>query len=148
GCRPAEGDRPWRPGLPADHRCPGSQYLEVGSQHREGSRVTCRRIERLQRAASATSGDYARRARHAAWSQRQGRGGCLTRGSTRTDAVAVDNIQLNPYQVIVRPLVTEKGTTLSERHNAYTFEVHPKADKTDIRRAVEELWNVRVNKVR
>ena len=62
--------------------------------------------------------------------------------------MAVDNIQLNPYQVIVRPLVTEKGTTLSERHNAYTFEVHPKADKTDIRRAVEELWSVRVSKVR
>ena len=62
--------------------------------------------------------------------------------------MAADNIELNPYQVIVRPLVTEKGTELSERYNAYTFEVHPKADKFDIRRAVEEIWSVRVRKVR
>ena len=62
--------------------------------------------------------------------------------------MAADNIQLNPYQVILRPLVTEKGTLLSERHNAYTFEVHSKADKTDIRNAVQEIWSVRVRKVR
>jgi large subunit ribosomal protein L23 len=62
--------------------------------------------------------------------------------------MAADNIVLNPYQVILRPLVTEKGTELSERHNAYTFEVHPKADKTDIKGAVEELWSVRVRRVR
>lgn len=62
--------------------------------------------------------------------------------------MAADNIVLNPYQVILRPLVTEKGTELSERHNAYTFEVHPKADKTDIKGAVEELWHVRVRRVR
>ncbi|HID24115.1 MAG TPA: 50S ribosomal protein L23 [Planctomycetaceae bacterium] len=57
-------------------------------------------------------------------------------------------IELEPYQVIIRPLVTEKGTHLSERHNAYTFEVNPLATKTDIKRAVEELWNVRVVAVR
>lgn len=62
--------------------------------------------------------------------------------------MASDNIVLNPYQVILRPLVTEKGTLLSERYNAYTFEVHQKADKTDIRDAVEELWDVRVVHVR
>ena len=55
---------------------------------------------------------------------------------------------LNHYQVILRPLVTEKGTHLSERYNAYTFEVHPQAGKTDIRGAVEEIWGVRVLKVR
>ena len=62
--------------------------------------------------------------------------------------MAADNIQLHAYQVILRPLVTEKGTYLSEKTNAYTFEVHPKADKGDIRRAVTEIWNVRVGKVR
>lgn len=56
--------------------------------------------------------------------------------------------QLDPYQVILRPLVTEKGTHLSERYNSYTFEVNPLATKTDIKRAVQELWNVRVVKVR
>ena len=57
-------------------------------------------------------------------------------------------VTLEPYQVILRPLVTEKGTLLSERYNSYTFGVDPLANKTDIRRAVEELWNVRVVSVR
>ena len=57
-------------------------------------------------------------------------------------------VKLEPYQVILRPLVTEKGTHVSARFNAYTFEVNPLATKTDIWDAVEELWNVRVVKVR
>ena len=57
-------------------------------------------------------------------------------------------IKLDPYQVIFRPLVTEKGTYLSEAFNAYTFEVHPQANKLDIRNAVQHIWKVRVDKVR
>ena len=57
-------------------------------------------------------------------------------------------VKLEPYQIVLRPLVTEKGTHLSERFNAYTFEVNPLATKSDIKRAVTELWNVRVVKVR
>ena len=57
-------------------------------------------------------------------------------------------ITLEPYQIVYRPLVTEKGTHLSERYNSYTFEVNGQATKTDIKRAVEELWDVRVAKVR
>ena len=57
-------------------------------------------------------------------------------------------IELDPYQVILRPLVTEKGTFLSERYNAYTFEVHPQANKLDVRNAVQHIWKVRVEKVR
>ena len=57
-------------------------------------------------------------------------------------------INLEAYQVVYRPLVTEKGTYLSERHNAYPFEVNLMATKTDIKRAVEELWDVRVVAVR
>ena len=57
-------------------------------------------------------------------------------------------IALEPYQVIFRPLVTEKGTHLSEKYNSYTFEVSPVATKSDIKRAVQELWNVRVLGVR
>lgn len=57
-------------------------------------------------------------------------------------------VDLEPYQVILRPLVTEKGTHVSTRHNAYAFEVHPLATKTDIRKAVESLWNVRVIAIR
>ncbi|MFN0198889.1 MAG: 50S ribosomal protein L23 [Planctomycetaceae bacterium] len=60
----------------------------------------------------------------------------------------VTGVELEPYQVVIRPLVTEKGTHISERHNAYTFEVNSVATKTDIKKAVEELWNVRVVHVR
>ncbi|GIX04441.1 MAG: 50S ribosomal protein L23 [Planctomycetaceae bacterium] len=60
----------------------------------------------------------------------------------------ISGLELEPHQVIYRPLVTEKGTSLSEQYNAYTFEVHPQASKHDIQRAVEELWKVRVVKVR
>ena len=57
-------------------------------------------------------------------------------------------VELEPHQVIVRPLVTEKGMHASERLNAYSFEVNPLATKTDIKNAVEELWEVRVLNVR
>ena len=38
-------------------------------------------------------------------------------------------VQLEPYQVVIRPLVTEKGTHLSESFNAYTFVVDKSATK-------------------
>ena len=57
-------------------------------------------------------------------------------------------IELRPYQVIIRPLITEKGTHLTTRSNAYTFMVNPIANKNQIRAAVEELFNVRVEGVR
>jgi large subunit ribosomal protein L23 len=56
--------------------------------------------------------------------------------------------KLEPYQVVLRPLITEKATHLSERHNAYTFEVNPLATKTEIKRAVEVLFDVKVADVR
>ncbi len=56
-------------------------------------------------------------------------------------------IKLEPHQIIVRPLVTEKGMHRSTRNNAYAFEVHRLATKADVRRAVEELFNVKVEKV-
>jgi large subunit ribosomal protein L23 len=57
---------------------------------------------------------------------------------------------LEPHQVILRPLITEKGTHQSthEHHNAYSFQVNLWATKTQIKAAVQELFNVRVEKVR
>src|SRR5262245_1753959 len=55
---------------------------------------------------------------------------------------------LEPYQVVVRPLITEKATHISERHNPYTFEVNLLATKTEIKHAVETLFNVKVLNVR
>lgn len=51
-------------------------------------------------------------------------------------------------QVILRPLVTEKGMHRSTRYNQYAFEVNPHASKEDVKRAVEDLFNVKVEKVR
>ena len=58
------------------------------------------------------------------------------------------SVKKNIYSVIVRPLVTEKGTYQSEKLNAYAFEVNRQATKDDVRRAVEELFAVKVTKVR
>ena len=58
------------------------------------------------------------------------------------------NIRLEPHQIILRPLVTEKGMHRSTRYNAYAFEVNLLAKKEDVRRAVEDLFDVRVVKVR
>lgn len=54
---------------------------------------------------------------------------------------------LAPHQIVLKPLVTEKGMHRSTRYNAYAFEVNRQATKDDIRRAVEELFNVRVIRV-
>jgi large subunit ribosomal protein L23 len=56
--------------------------------------------------------------------------------------------QLEPYQVLLRPIITEKGTHLVERQNVYAFQVHADADKTQIKNAVESLFEVKVESVR
>ena len=57
------------------------------------------------------------------------------------------SIILKPHQVILKPLVTEKGMHRSTRNNAYAFEVNRLATKQDVKRAVEELFDVHVLKV-
>lgn len=57
-------------------------------------------------------------------------------------------IKLLPHQVILRPLVTEKGMHRATRNNQYAFEVNALAEKLDVREAIESLFNVRVVKVR
>ena len=58
--------------------------------------------------------------------------------------------KLEPHQIILGPLVTEKGTHQSthKNHNAYAFEVNLWATKPEIKKAVEELFSVRVVNVR
>jgi large subunit ribosomal protein L23 len=62
--------------------------------------------------------------------------------------VPKSGVVLESYQVILKPLITEKGTYLSSKRNAYTFQVNPLATKFDIKKAVEELFSVKVEKVR
>jgi large subunit ribosomal protein L23 len=66
-----------------------------------------------------------------------------TKGQVRTRGP-----KLEPHQVIIRPLITEKGTHQSSHQNAFPFEVNPWATKVEIKSAVELLFNVRVAKVR
>ena len=58
----------------------------------------------------------------------------------------MSSVKKGPRDVILAPVVSEKSYSLLDS-NAYTFLVHPNANKTEIRKAVEEIWNVRVTKV-
>jgi large subunit ribosomal protein L23 len=55
---------------------------------------------------------------------------------------------MNANQVIRRPLVTEKSTMLREDTNVIAFEVDPNANKIEVKKAVEELFKVKVAEVR
>jgi large subunit ribosomal protein L23 len=50
--------------------------------------------------------------------------------------------------ILVRPLLTERGTGNQEKYNQYLFEASLEASKTDIKRAVETLFKVQVEKIR
>jgi large subunit ribosomal protein L23 len=65
-----------------------------------------------------------------------------------TEAPRIRGPKLEPHQIIVRPLITEKGTHQSQHRRAYPFEVNPWSTKDEIKHAVEELFGVRVEKVR
>ena len=55
---------------------------------------------------------------------------------------------MNLHDVIKRPIVTEKSSIAREESNIATFRVDPDATKHEIRRAVEELFEVKVDRVR
>jgi large subunit ribosomal protein L23 len=52
------------------------------------------------------------------------------------------------YEVLKRPLVTEKGVTKKDEERTLCFEVAPDANKTQVRQAVEKLFGVKVEEVR
>ena len=51
-------------------------------------------------------------------------------------------------EIILRPIITEKTTLMQERENTICFEVDRRANKIQVRNAVEDLFNVRVSGVR
>lgn len=51
---------------------------------------------------------------------------------------------MNPYEIISKPVVTEKSVFLSAKLNQVTFNVHPDANKKQIKEAVEALFKVKV----
>ncbi|RLJ69750.1 LSU ribosomal protein L23P [Hydrogenivirga caldilitoris] len=55
--------------------------------------------------------------------------------------------QRRPYEIIIRPVITEKSNRLMEDYNKYAFEVSLDASKSEIRNAIQELFGVKVKKV-
>lgn len=53
----------------------------------------------------------------------------------------------NIYNIIQRPLITEKATSQKEKNNKISFVVHPKANKIQIKEAIEKLLEVKVDRV-
>jgi large subunit ribosomal protein L23 len=57
-------------------------------------------------------------------------------------------VSKDPYQIIIRPVITEKSTGLKEKNREVCFEVALHANKAEIKRAVEHLFKVKVDDVR
>lgn len=55
---------------------------------------------------------------------------------------------MDDYSVIVRPIITEQGMHFANVKGAYSFHVNKKANKAEIKNAVERIYNVKVDKVR
>ena len=53
-----------------------------------------------------------------------------------------------PYEVVLKPLLTEKGTRCKEEANQYLFQVAKGANKVEIKQAIEQLFKVTVLEVR
>ena len=52
------------------------------------------------------------------------------------------------YDIIIRPVVTEKTSIQKEEFNQFSFEVDRRANRVEIRRAIEQIFNVRVAEVK
>lgn len=54
----------------------------------------------------------------------------------------------DPYKIVIRPVITEKSTLLKEKNREVCFEVDPKANKSEIKKAAEQLFKIKVERVR
>jgi large subunit ribosomal protein L23 len=54
---------------------------------------------------------------------------------------------VDPYQIVKRPLITEKGMRSNEEHNTVVFQVDKRANKLQVKHAVETLFQVKVLRV-
>jgi large subunit ribosomal protein L23 len=64
----------------------------------------------------------------------------------KTSFETKSGLTLSPYDIIVKPMITEKSTLISE-HNQVMFRVHLKATKPQIRAAIEQLFSVKVTAI-
>jgi large subunit ribosomal protein L23 len=54
---------------------------------------------------------------------------------------------MDPHQIIIKPVISEKSYNMIETENQYTFQVDKRANKNQIKRAIEEAFDVQVHKV-
>jgi large subunit ribosomal protein L23 len=59
----------------------------------------------------------------------------------------MENKQVRYRDILVKPIVSEKSYALQAENNCYVFEVKKEANKIEVRKAVEDLFNVHVEKV-
>ena len=57
------------------------------------------------------------------------------------------SLNKSPHDVIIRPIVSEKSFWMIDANGQYTFEVQPTANKTEIKLAIEQVFNVKVDKI-
>ncbi len=57
-------------------------------------------------------------------------------------------MSMDPYKIILRPVITEKSTVLKEKNRDVAFEVAMSANKSEIKKAVEQLFKIKVDGVR
>jgi large subunit ribosomal protein L23 len=55
--------------------------------------------------------------------------------------------KVDPHKILIAPLLTEKSTRLREAHNQIAFMVSPRANKSEVKKAVEEALKVKVESV-
>ena len=55
---------------------------------------------------------------------------------------------MDDHKIVVRPMITEQSTHFANTKNAYSFEVNVKANKAQIKQAIERLYEVKVKDVR
>ena len=55
---------------------------------------------------------------------------------------------MNLHEVVRRPIITEKGLAAKDERRTLCFEVHPNATKTEVKEAVQKLFQVKVESVR
>ncbi|MFN3301549.1 MAG: 50S ribosomal protein L23 [Patescibacteria group bacterium] len=53
---------------------------------------------------------------------------------------------MDPNKILIRPIITEKASLL-EKEGKYTFEVSPKANKIEIKKAIEKIYKVKPLKI-
>ena len=56
-------------------------------------------------------------------------------------------MKTEPIKIIIKPVITEKTTTKMESERKYSFRVDPRANKSSIKKAVEQMFNVKVIKI-